>query len=104
MNQNVVTLVPLTLYLYLKVYGFSGNQEGIRGHGQNDRILPEETIIEALKHVVNADAHPLLVMCSTGRHRTGMYMCVCMLFSWVVACLSLELAGLEHDIYIYIYI
>ncbi len=58
-------------YQHLKVYGFSGNQEGIRVGGQNDRILPEETIIEALKHVVNADAHPLLVMCSTGRHRTG---------------------------------
>ncbi len=77
------------------MYGYSGSQEGIRGGEQNDRILPEEIIIEALKHVVNADAHPLLVMCSTGRHRTGTYI---KFPGWAARLSSLELAaGLECD-------
>ncbi|KAG5175830.1 protein-tyrosine phosphatase [Tribonema minus] len=38
---------------------------------RNNHMIAEETVIEALSYLVDTTHYPLLVMCGTGKHRTG---------------------------------
>uniref|UniRef100_A0ACD5ZFC1 Uncharacterized protein n=1 Tax=Avena sativa TaxID=4498 RepID=A0ACD5ZFC1_AVESA len=44
---------------------------GIQGHKEPFVGIPEETIREALKVILDVRNHPVLIHCKRGKHRTG---------------------------------
>lgn len=47
------------------------HQFGIQGHKEPFVGIPEETIREALKVILDVRNHPVLIHCKRGKHRTG---------------------------------
>ncbi|KAG0480034.1 hypothetical protein HPP92_010892 [Vanilla planifolia] len=71
---------------FLKANEITLFQFGIEGHKEPFVNLPEETIREALKIVLDVRNHPLLIHCKRGKHRTGCVVgCLRKLQKW---CLS----------------
>ncbi|KAL3509932.1 hypothetical protein ACH5RR_029333 [Cinchona calisaya] len=56
---------------FLKANGIRLYQFGIEGAKEPFVNIPEDTIREALKVVIDARNHPLLIHCKRGKHRTG---------------------------------
>ncbi|KAK6265051.1 hypothetical protein SCA6_020485 [Theobroma cacao] len=56
---------------FLKANGIRLFQFGIDGCKEPFVNIPEETIREALKVVLDEKNHPLLIHCNRGKHRTG---------------------------------
>ncbi|OMO76873.1 Protein-tyrosine phosphatase, SIW14-like protein [Corchorus capsularis] len=56
---------------FLKANGIRLFQFGIDGCKEPFVNIPEETIKEALKVVLDVKNHPLLIHCKRGKHRTG---------------------------------
>ncbi|XVF26128.1 hypothetical protein REPUB_Repub13aG0273300 [Reevesia pubescens] len=56
---------------FLKAKGIRLFQFGIDGCKEPFVNIPEETIREALKVVLDVKNHPLLIHCKRGKHRTG---------------------------------
>ncbi|XVE87712.1 hypothetical protein DITRI_Ditri19aG0009800 [Diplodiscus trichospermus] len=56
---------------FLKANGIRLFQFGIDGCKEPFVNIPEETIREALKVVLDVKNHPLLIHCKRGKHRTG---------------------------------
>lgn len=56
---------------FLKANGIRLFQFGIDGGKEPYVNIPEETIREALKVVLDVKNHPLLIHCKRGKHRTG---------------------------------
>ncbi|KAJ4815771.1 Phosphotyrosine protein phosphatases superfamily protein [Rhynchospora pubera] len=56
---------------FLKANGIKLFQFGIDGSKEPFVNIPEETIREALKVVVDTRNHPILIHCKRGKHRTG---------------------------------
>lgn len=48
-----------------------GEQDESSKRGSKNHMIAEETVIEALSYLVDGSNYPLLVTCSTGKHRTG---------------------------------
>jgi protein tyrosine/serine phosphatase len=48
-----------------------GEQDESAQRGAKHHMIAEETVIEALSYLVDSLHYPVLVMCSTGKHRTG---------------------------------
>lgn len=62
---------PETNMEFLKANGIQLYQFGIDGRKEPFVNIPEDTICEALKVVLDVKNHPLLVHCKRGKHRTG---------------------------------
>lgn len=62
---------PQTNMEFLKANGIQLYQFGIDGRKEPFVNIPEDTICEALKVVLDVKNHPLLVHCKRGKHRTG---------------------------------
>ncbi|XVF87802.1 hypothetical protein PTKIN_Ptkin18bG0150300 [Pterospermum kingtungense] len=62
---------PETNKEFLKANGIRLFQFGIDGGKEPYVNIPEETIREALKVVLDEKNHPLLIHCKRGKHRTG---------------------------------
>ncbi|MED6209847.1 Tyrosine-protein phosphatase dsp1, variant 2 [Stylosanthes scabra] len=56
---------------FLKSNGIKLYQFGIEGHKEPFVNIPEDTIREALKVVLDVRNHPLIIHCKRGKHRTG---------------------------------
>ncbi|XWS75806.1 hypothetical protein CRYUN_Cryun01aG0123800 [Craigia yunnanensis] len=56
---------------FLKSNGIRLFQFGIEGHKEPFVNIPEDTIREALKIVLDVRNHPVLIHCNRGKHRTG---------------------------------
>ncbi|XP_021273647.1 probable tyrosine-protein phosphatase At1g05000 isoform X2 [Herrania umbratica] len=56
---------------FLKSNGIRLFQFGIEGYKEPFVNIPEDTIREALKVVLDARNHPVLIHCKRGKHRTG---------------------------------
>ncbi|XWS31007.1 hypothetical protein CRYUN_Cryun23aG0040400 [Craigia yunnanensis] len=56
---------------FLKSNGIRLFQFGIEGHKEPFVNIPEDTIREALKVVLDIRNHPVLIHCKRGKHRTG---------------------------------
>ncbi|XP_012080650.1 tyrosine-protein phosphatase DSP1 isoform X2 [Jatropha curcas] len=56
---------------FLKVNGIRLFQFGIEGYKEPFVNIPEDTIREALKVVIDVRNHPVLIHCKRGKHRTG---------------------------------
>lgn len=56
---------------FLKANGIRLYQFGIEGAKEPFVNIPEDTIREALKVVLDTGNHPLLIHCKRGKHRTG---------------------------------
>nr|XP_043621885.1 probable tyrosine-protein phosphatase DSP4 [Erigeron canadensis] len=56
---------------FLKANGIQLYQFGIEGTKEPFVSIPEDTIREALKVVLDVRNHPLLIHCKRGKHRTG---------------------------------
>ncbi|CAN6471908.1 unnamed protein product [Victoria cruziana] len=56
---------------FLKAHGIRLFQFGIEGAKEPFVNIPEDTIREALKVVLDVRNHPILVHCKRGKHRTG---------------------------------
>ncbi|KAI5683231.1 hypothetical protein M9H77_04459 [Catharanthus roseus] len=56
---------------FLKANGIRLYQFGIEGAKEPFVNIPEETIRQALKVVLDSRNHPLLIHCKRGKHRTG---------------------------------
>ncbi|KAK8965243.1 putative tyrosine-protein phosphatase [Platanthera guangdongensis] len=56
---------------FLKLNGIRLFQFGIEGAKEPFVNIPEDTIREALKVVLDATNHPILIHCKRGKHRTG---------------------------------
>ncbi|KAG1327076.1 Tyrosine-protein phosphatase DSP1 [Cocos nucifera] len=56
---------------FLKSNGIRLFQFGIEGSKEPFVNIPEDTIREALKVVLDVQNHPLLIHCKRGKHRTG---------------------------------
>ncbi|CDP05680.1 unnamed protein product [Coffea canephora] len=56
---------------FLMANGIQLYQFGIDGAKEPFVNIPEDTIREALKVVIDARNHPLLIHCKRGKHRTG---------------------------------
>ncbi|KAF8369812.1 hypothetical protein HHK36_023910 [Tetracentron sinense] len=71
---------------FLKVNGIRLFQFGIEGCKEPFVNIPDDTIREALKVVLDVRNHPLLIHCKRGKHRTGCVVgCLRKLQKW---CLS----------------
>ncbi|KAG0470629.1 hypothetical protein HPP92_016685 [Vanilla planifolia] len=71
---------------FLDSNGIKFFQFGIEGHKEPFVNIPEETVHEALKVVLDTRNHPLLIHCKRGKHRTGCVVgCLRKLQKW---CLS----------------
>jgi tyrosine-protein phosphatase SIW14 len=46
-------------------------QLGLEGNKEPFRSMPPETAVPALRTVMDAAHHPLLIHCNEGKHRTG---------------------------------
>ncbi|KAK4787631.1 hypothetical protein SAY86_011464 [Trapa natans] len=62
---------PETNIEFLKSNGIKLFQFGIEGYKEPFVNIPEETIREALKVVIDVRNHPVLIHCKRGKHRTG---------------------------------
>jgi len=47
------------------------SQLGLEGNKEPFRSMPLETAVPALRTVMNAAHHPVLIHCNEGKHRTG---------------------------------
>ncbi|XP_061373615.1 tyrosine-protein phosphatase DSP1-like isoform X2 [Gastrolobium bilobum] len=56
---------------FLKSNGISLYQFGIEGHKEPFVNIPEDTIREALKVLLDVRNHPVIIHCKRGKHRTG---------------------------------
>ncbi|TKY56973.1 tyrosine-protein phosphatase [Spatholobus suberectus] len=56
---------------FLKSNGIKLYQFGIEGHKEPFVNIPEDTIREALKVVLDIRNHPVIIHCKRGKHRTG---------------------------------
>ncbi|KAI4383236.1 hypothetical protein MLD38_009101 [Melastoma candidum] len=56
---------------FLKSNGIKLYQFGIEGYKEPFANIPEDTIREALKVVIDSRNHPVLIHCKRGKHRTG---------------------------------
>ncbi|KAF2292331.1 hypothetical protein GH714_019334 [Hevea brasiliensis] len=56
---------------FLKANGIKLFQFGIEGYKEPFVNIPEDTIREALKVVLDMRNHPVLIHCKRGKHRTG---------------------------------
>ncbi|XP_038694494.1 tyrosine-protein phosphatase DSP1 [Tripterygium wilfordii] len=56
---------------FLKAEGIRLFQFGIEGYKEPFVNIPEDTIREALKVVLDVKNHPVLIHCKRGKHRTG---------------------------------
>ncbi|KAH1062267.1 hypothetical protein GLYMA_02G267900v4 [Glycine max] len=56
---------------FLKSNGIKLFQFGIEGHKEPFVNIPEDTIREALKVVLDVRNHPVIIHCKRGKHRTG---------------------------------
>ncbi|KAJ0986499.1 hypothetical protein J5N97_004855 [Dioscorea zingiberensis] len=56
---------------FLRSHGIRLFQFGIEGYKEPFVNIPEDTIREALKVVLDVRNHPLLIHCKRGKHRTG---------------------------------
>ncbi|KAF2284879.1 hypothetical protein GH714_031847 [Hevea brasiliensis] len=56
---------------FLKANGIRLFQFGIEGYKEPFVNIPEDTIREALKVVLDVRNHPVLIHCKRGKHRTG---------------------------------
>ncbi|KAK8546702.1 hypothetical protein V6N12_027476 [Hibiscus sabdariffa] len=56
---------------FLKANGIRLFQFGIEGHKEPFVNIPQDTIREALKAVLDVRNHPVLIHCKRGKHRTG---------------------------------
>lgn len=88
--RSVICLCPETYpeanKEFLRANGIKLFQFGIDGSKEPFVNIPEETIRGALKVVLDARNHPLLIHCKRGKHRTGCLVgCVRRLQRW---CLS----------------
>ncbi|XP_028794663.1 probable tyrosine-protein phosphatase DSP4 [Neltuma alba] len=71
---------------FLKSNGIKLYQFGIEGRKEPFVNIPEDTIREALKVVLDVKNHPVLIHCKRGKHRTGCLVgCLRKLQKW---CLS----------------
>ncbi|GAB4859399.1 Tyrosine-protein phosphatase dsp1 [Ancistrocladus abbreviatus] len=71
---------------FLKTNGIKLYQFGIEGYKEPFVNIPEDTIREALKMVLDVRNHPVLIHCKRGKHRTGCLVgCLRKLQKW---CLS----------------
>lgn len=71
---------------FLKSNGIKLFQFGIEGYKEPFVNIPEDTIREALKIVLDVRNHPVLIHCKRGKHRTGCVVgCLRKLQKW---CLS----------------
>ncbi|KAI4308404.1 hypothetical protein L6164_031484 [Bauhinia variegata] len=62
---------PETNMEFLKSNGIKLYQFGIEGHKEPFVNIPDDTIREALKVVLDARNRPVLIHCKRGKHRTG---------------------------------
>ncbi|KAJ7960329.1 Tyrosine-protein phosphatase [Quillaja saponaria] len=62
---------PETNMEFLKANGIKLYQFGIEGYKEPFVNIPEDTIREALKVVLDVRNHPVLIHCKRGKHRTG---------------------------------
>ncbi|OWM79791.1 hypothetical protein CDL15_Pgr023203 [Punica granatum] len=62
---------PETNMEFLKSNGIKLFQFGIEGYKEPFVNIPEDTIREALKVVIDVRNHPVLIHCKRGKHRTG---------------------------------
>lgn len=77
---------PETNMEFLKSNGIRLFQFGIEGYKEPFVNIPEDTIREALKVVLDVRNHPVLIHCKRGKHRTGCLVgCIRKLQRW---CLS----------------
>ncbi|KAK7385826.1 hypothetical protein VNO78_31725 [Psophocarpus tetragonolobus] len=56
---------------FLKSNGIKLYQFGIEGHKEPFVNIPDDTIREALKVVLDVRNHPVIIHCKRGKHRTG---------------------------------
>ncbi|XP_074584181.1 inositol diphosphatase DSP1-like [Curcuma longa] len=71
---------------FLRANGIKLFQIGIEGCKEPFVNIPEDTIREALKVVLNVGNHPLLIHCKRGKHRTGCLVgCLRKLQRWCLA-------------------
>ncbi|XP_020235935.1 tyrosine-protein phosphatase DSP1 isoform X3 [Cajanus cajan] len=56
---------------FLKANGIKLFHFGIEGHKEPFVNIPEDTIREALKVVLDVRNHPVIIHCKRGKHRTG---------------------------------
>ncbi|XP_030539718.1 tyrosine-protein phosphatase DSP1-like isoform X1 [Rhodamnia argentea] len=56
---------------FLKSNGIKLFQFGIEGYKEPFVYIPEETVREALKVLLDVRNHPILIHCKRGKHRTG---------------------------------
>lgn len=71
---------------FLRANGIKLFQFGIEGCKEPFVNIPEDTIGEALKVVLNVRNHPLLIHCKRGKHRTGCLVgCLRKLQRWCLA-------------------
>ncbi|KMT02476.1 hypothetical protein BVRB_9g204230 isoform B [Beta vulgaris subsp. vulgaris] len=71
---------------FIKTNGIKLYQFGIEGHKEPFVNIPDDTIREALKVLLDARNHPVLIHCKRGKHRTGCLVgCLRKLQKW---CLS----------------
>ncbi|KAI6684373.1 hypothetical protein NL676_030286 [Syzygium grande] len=69
-------------------------QFGIEGKTEPFVPIPQETIMEALKVLIDVRNHPVLIHCKRGKHRTGSLVgCLRKLQSW---CLSSVFEEYQH--------
>lgn len=62
---------PETNMEFLKSNGIKLYQFGIEGHKEPFVNIPDDTIREALKVVLDVRNHPVIIHCKRGKHRTG---------------------------------
>ncbi|KAJ7964795.1 Tyrosine-protein phosphatase [Quillaja saponaria] len=62
---------PETNMEFLKANGIKLYQFGIEGYKEPFVNIPEDTIREALKVILDVRNHPVLIHCKRGKHRTG---------------------------------
>ncbi|URD89418.1 Tyrosine phosphatase family [Musa troglodytarum] len=71
---------------FLRANGIRLFQFGIDGYKEPFANIPEDTIREALKVVLDIRNHPLLIHCNRGKHRTGCVVgCLRKLQRWCLA-------------------
>lgn len=56
---------------FLKSTGIKLHQFGIDGHKEPFVSIPEDTVCQALRVVLDPKNHPVLIHCKRGKHRTG---------------------------------
>ncbi|XVF27966.1 hypothetical protein REPUB_Repub14bG0154800 [Reevesia pubescens] len=82
---------PETNNEFLKANGIRLFQFGIDGCKEPFVNIPEETIREALKVVLDVKNHPLVIHCKRGKHRTGCLVgCLRKLQRWCLSSIFYE--------------